>query len=257
MKSIFSNTMIVGLALLASPLVSGEVCYEYDSKYYTLVNAWSDAQGKMHSRTLPASAYAFILVKPDKQLDRLNSHTFVLIDKKTGKAVIEHNTWECYPFRGTTGGYKCHGECDGGRVIVAEDGRLRSHIGMLFGETVDAPGGNWELEWDTHGSLLPAHAIPCPPAVAKLARHSVDVDETYARQHAAFALEPYRYVCYGHKEMRYAEGAHRQPLYADCEITPDPCSEMGMQRFGHYQTEKLARKALSRCQHSIPRKKMK
>jgi hypothetical protein len=254
MKAIFLNTTFIGLALLVSSLVGGEVCYEYAPKGYTLVNAWSDAQGKIHSKTLPTSQYRFMLVKPDKQLDRLNSHTFVLIDKTTSKPVIEHNTMECYPFRGTTGGYECQGECDGGHVIVAEDGRLRSRAGMVFGETVDAPGGDWELEWNVPGSLLSARAVPCPPAVARLARHTVDVDETYARQHAAFALEPYRYVCYGHKEMRYVKGL-RQPLYADCEITPNPCSELGMQRFGHYDTENLARKALLRCQHSTPRKK--
>jgi len=160
MKAIFLNTTFIGLALLVSSLVGGEVCYEYAPKGYTLVNAWSDAQGKIHSKTLPTSQYRFMLVKPDKQLDRLNSHTFVLVDKTTSKPVIEHNTMECYPFRGTTGGYECQGECDGVHVIVAEDGRLRSRVGMLFGETVDALGGDWELEWNIPGSLLSARAVP-------------------------------------------------------------------------------------------------
>jgi len=249
MKSTFSNMILMSATILGTVSYGGERCYTYAPDQYTLLHAYSDSQGNVIEENLSTASYRFFMVRPDK-LDQLNSHTFVLMKNKNS-TIVEYNTMECYRFRGTTGGYECQGECDSGHLIVGEDARLRAHKGVLFGETIDAPGGDWELIWRRSGTLLNPQNVPCPPSVAKLARHTVDVDETYAREHAAFSQEPYLHVCYSQKDLRYVRGTI-QPLYVDCEISRNTCKEMGMLRFGHYKTEKSARDALYRCQHSTP-----
>jgi hypothetical protein len=254
MKSTFPNMILVSAAVFVTFGYGAERCYEYDSDQYTLLHTWSDAQGKIIKQHLNTSAYRFLMIRPGK-LDQLNSHTFALMEKSNGK-IIEYNTMECFPFRGTTGGYECQGECDSGHVIVGEQGQLRARVGVLFGETIDSPEGDWELTWKKAGTLLHPQSVDCSPSVAKLARHRVDVDQKYAKEHQALSQEPYRHVCYSQKDLRYVQGTV-QPLYVDCEISKDTCTDMGMERFGHYANEDLARAALDRCQHSTPRKQAK
>ena len=170
--------------------------------------------------------------------------------------MLEYNAMECYDFRGTTGGYVCQGECDSGHVIVAADHRLRSREGVLFGESIDAPDGDWTVKWRSPGSLISPREVSCPPEVSQnIAASGSDfvVSEAYIKQREKYsATLTYQYVCYGKKELRLVQGKWH-PLYSDCEISSNTCEEMGMERFGHYGTEKAARKALTRCQHSAPR----
>ena len=247
-KHTFSNMILIlsNITLFSSMMNGGEICYEYSPCNYTLLHEYA---GSKSERPDPRQ-YRLIMVHPQK-LDRLNSHTFVLLKKKTG-TIVDYNTMECYPFRGTTGGYECQGECDSGHVIVGEDARLRSNHGIGFGETIDSSEGTWDLQWLRPGTLMMPHRLICPPSVAKKSRHHVDVDEQYAGEHEKYALEPYKNVCYSQKDMRYVSGKI-QPLYVDCEISKVPCDEMGMQRFGQYQSEQGARLALLRCQRSTPK----
>ena len=61
------------------------------------------------------------------------------------------------------------------------------------------------------------------------------------------------YVCYENRTIVNVGGDEYYMKYDGCMISRYSCSDIGMRRFGHYESDYKTREALRRCLRSKPR----